>query len=157
MDLPFVVRQCTDQELAALAEKEPEGAGIARSMLQRQHEGRVYFAAAWHGPVPVGTGVLDLHATYLPEMKNLFVDPARRGQGVGTALCTWFEEKAGSAGFGHIYLAVGRDNDRARDLYIRVGYRPIGESSSVTYDYIDDHGSTKTVTEVTDYYRKPLP
>lgn len=156
MDLSLVVRQCTDEDVFALTEDEPAGAGIARTMLQRQRDGRVYFAVAWQGPVPLGTVVLDLHATYPPEMKNLFVNPSRRGHGVGTAPCDWLEEKARTAGFDHIYLGVGTDNDRARDLYVRLGYGPIGESTSITNDYIDDDGSTRTATEMSDYYRKPL-
>lgn len=156
MYLPLVVRQCTDQDLLALTEMGPAGAGIARAMLQRQRDGRVFFAAAWQGRVPLGTVVLDLHATHPPEMKNLYVNTAGRGQGVGTALCDWVEAKARTAGFDQIYLGVGTDNDRARDLYVRLGYRPIGESTSITYDYIDDDGSTKTATEASDYYKKPL-
>lgn len=156
MDFPLVVRQCTDQDLLALTEEEPAGAGIARTMLRRQRDGRLYFAAAWQGSVPLGTVVLDLHATYPPEMKNLFVKASQRGQGVGTALCDWLEAKARTVGFDHIYLGVGTDNDRARDLYVRLGYRPMGESTSITYDYIDDDGSTKTATEISDYYTKPL-
>ncbi|WP_346028528.1 GNAT family N-acetyltransferase [Arthrobacter parietis] len=156
MDLPLIVRQCTDQDLLALTEEEPAGAGVARRMLQRQRDGRVFFAAAWQGPVPLGTVVLDLHATYSPEMKNLFVNPTRRGEGVGTALCDWLEAKARTVGFDHIYLGVGKDNDRARGLYIRLGYRSIGESTSCTYNYVDEDGSTKTATELSDYYKKPL-
>ena len=62
----------------------------------------------------------------------------------------------GCPGFDHIYLGVGTDNEPARDLYVRLGYRPIGESTSITYDYIDDDGPTRTATEMSDYYRKPL-
>ncbi|WP_442854360.1 GNAT family N-acetyltransferase [Arthrobacter sp. Soil782] len=37
-------------------------------------------------------------------MKNLFVNPTRRGEGVGAALCDWLEAKARTVGFDHIYL-----------------------------------------------------
>ncbi|WP_395939872.1 GNAT family N-acetyltransferase [Arthrobacter sp. CAN_C5] len=64
--------------------------------------------------------------------------------GAGTALCAWAEEQAAAAGFSTIYLGVGVDNDQVRILYERSGYRPLGESVTPTYNYVDDAGVTQT-------------
>lgn len=90
-------------------------------------------------------------------MKNLSVDPTRRGEGIGTAICTWLESAAQEAGYARIYLGVDTENDRARDLYVRLGYQPIGETTTVGYAYVDDAGITRTATETSDYYEKYLP
>jgi ribosomal protein S18 acetylase RimI-like enzyme len=51
------------------------------------------------------------------------VDPARRGSGVGTALLAAAEVAAKRRGLPHIALMVSEENDVARSLYERGGYR----------------------------------
>ncbi|GAB3531004.1 hypothetical protein GCM10027403_00660 [Arthrobacter tecti] len=150
------MRQCAEGDLAVLTKHEPPGAGIAQRMLEHQHEGRVLFAAAWEAGAPVGTVILDFGATHPPELKNLFVNPSRRSAGIGSALCEWVEGEAKSAGFEDVYLGVGVENNRARNLYLRLGYVPTGDSASTTYGYVDEDGITRTATETSDYYVKKL-
>ncbi|MCW2539655.1 MAG: acetyltransferase domain protein [Frankiales bacterium] len=68
------------------------------------------------------------------------VDPAHRGKGVGTALI-WAAETQALAREHHIIeLAVDDVNPRARALYERLGYRPVGPYVDMVR-YIDDEGN----------------
>jgi [ribosomal protein S18]-alanine N-acetyltransferase len=50
------------------------------------------------------------------------VDPARRRQGLGSALLLWLEEVARVAGARRIQLEARRDNEAARSFYSEHGY-----------------------------------
>jgi ribosomal protein S18 acetylase RimI-like enzyme len=150
------VRMCVPTDVDTLSRYEPPGAGIARSLIEQQESGSILYAAAWCGDVPLGSVVLDLSAELSPELKHLYVEDGSRGRGAGTALCAWAEEQASAAGFAVIYLGVGVDNNRARKLYQRLGYRPLGQSVTTTYNYVDDAGATQTATETDDLYVKDL-
>jgi ribosomal protein S18 acetylase RimI-like enzyme len=58
-------------------------------------------------------------------LDGLVVDPSLRGQGIGSALLTAFEDLAGENGFTTVSLEVIDTNPRARSLYERLGYRQI--------------------------------
>jgi ribosomal protein S18 acetylase RimI-like enzyme len=58
-------------------------------------------------------------------MDGLFVDPATRGQGVGTALLAALYEEGRSRGYREIRLDVIDTNPRARLLYEREGFHAI--------------------------------
>jgi ribosomal-protein-alanine N-acetyltransferase len=63
---------------------------------------------------------------YRDDEAHLFllaVDPSYRRQGVGTALMTWLERTALTAGIGVIYLEARLVNIEARAFYRRLGYR----------------------------------
>lgn len=60
------------------------------------------------------------HGTLL--MDGIFVEPAARGQGVGTALLNAIETYAAREGFQQIRLDVIDTNPRARSLYERLGF-----------------------------------
>ena len=47
-------------------------------------------------------------------------------------------------------MGVGLDNPRAAFLSERLGYVRSGLISTTTYDYVDDEGVTRTVTETDD-------
>jgi GNAT superfamily N-acetyltransferase len=53
-------------------------------------------------------------------LDDLFVDPARRGNGVGAALLEHLRSLAGERGWGVVTWITGADNHTARQLYDRV-------------------------------------
>ena len=55
-------------------------------------------------------------------VSNLFVVPARRGEGVGSALLSAAERALREAGAEAVTLEALADNDRAREFYARHGY-----------------------------------
>lgn len=110
---------------------------------------------AWAGDVPVGSGQLDLDAAPI-ELKNLNVRPDRRGQGIGTALVAAAEEWTRARGHTRLSMGVAVDNPGARRLYERLGYVATGEMSTVTYDYVDAEGLSRTATETDERLVKVL-
>ncbi|MBG6226775.1 GNAT superfamily N-acetyltransferase [Arthrobacter sp. CAN_A2] len=136
----IVVRRCTDSDLDLLGKNEPPNSAIARSFLQHQAIGNIVYAAVWRDQQLMGTVVLDLTSEYRPELKHLFVQEAARGDGAGTALCIWTENYAAEAGFNKLYLGVGVDNHGARRLYERLGFKPVGQATTTTYQYVDESG-----------------
>ena len=59
-------------------------------------------------------------------MDGIFVAPAVRGQGVGSALLDAVTAEAAARGFAEVRLDVIDSNPRARALYERQGFRAVG-------------------------------
>ena len=57
------------------------------------------------------------------HLANLAVKPRNRGKGIGSQALTYFEQKARQAGFSKVSLAVDINNQKARQLYERLGYQ----------------------------------
>lgn len=68
------------------------------------------------------------------ELVSMWVDPARRGHGVGEALVKNVVDWAAASGFDTVNLWVVRDNDGARRLYERCGFNPTGEAAPLPAD-----------------------
>jgi GNAT superfamily N-acetyltransferase len=63
---------------------------------------------------------------YLPQIVDLQVQEAQRGQGYGSAFVRALEGIAADAGYAHLYLSVDPlTNPRAYALYQRLGYQQI--------------------------------
>ncbi|SMY06843.1 GNAT family N-acetyltransferase [Flavimaricola marinus] len=63
-------------------------------------------------------------------MDGIFVDPAARGQGVGSRLLEAVAQEAAARGYSELRLDVIDSNGRARALYERRGFAAIGEMST---------------------------
>ena len=150
-DRAIVVRRCTDADADALHAGEPLGRNYARGAGERQRRGEVDFLVAERDGVIVGSG----EVTYdnPPELKNLAVDEASRGRGVGSALIGAAERvvearhRDDHARPRALLLGVGEDNPRAAALYERLGYVRTGVVTTTTYGYVDDEGVARTATE----------
>jgi ribosomal protein S18 acetylase RimI-like enzyme len=62
-------------------------------------------------------------------LSTMGVDPACRGQGIGTALMAAAEERGRQLGFSRASLLVSKDKERAQALYERQGYVVIADVS----------------------------
>jgi ribosomal-protein-alanine N-acetyltransferase len=60
------------------------------------------------------------------DVVTLAVDPARWGEGTGTALLMALVDEADKRGYEEVLLEVREDNPRARQLYLRHGFAEIG-------------------------------
>ena len=60
------------------------------------------------------------------ELRQLYLDEAAKGTGVGQALLDWAITHATSAGAHELFLSVYVDNHRARRFYERAGFERIG-------------------------------
>lgn len=152
MEIPVQIRRCAPADVALLEAREPAGLGFARHACARQERGESTFLVAWSGEVPVGSCEVD--EGELPLLKNLAVDAAARGRGVGGRLMEAVEDLARPRG--RIACAVGLDNPRARRLYERRGYRGTGQLETCSYEYVDDEGVRRTATETSEMLVKEL-
>ena len=60
------------------------------------------------------------------DVVTLAVNPARWGEGTGTALLTALIDEANKRGYEEVLLEVREDNPRARRLYLRHGFTEVG-------------------------------
>ncbi|RIJ50953.1 GNAT family N-acetyltransferase [Clavibacter lycopersici] len=146
------VRALAASEVGRLEREEPPGRGFARAMWALQEADGSTLLVAWDGERPVGSGQLDLRGS-VPELRNLQVDAAERGRGIGTAIIRAAEGRVGS---GPLAVGVALDNPRARALYERLGYRGTGETITTTYAYVDDAGVTRHATETDERLAREL-
>jgi len=158
------VAECTPDLLRALESAMPSQHHRARYGVQTAGHG-VYFVARL-GERPAGHGLLRWQPTDQiirqssaaePCIEALGVDPPMQSRGLGTALIVACEGAVLGRGCSTIGLAVGIDNQRARSLYERLGYRDIGVAPfEITWSYVDAEGAVRTGREVCIYMRKRL-
>jgi len=74
------------------------------------------------------------------------VRPVYRGNGIGSRLLQKAETDLVSRGFERIALNVARDNEPARHLYERLGYRVVAPEPGI-WSYLDDQGHRRFVNE----------
>jgi GNAT superfamily N-acetyltransferase len=103
--------------------------------LEAQRRGELVQVIAWEGAEPVGRGMVLFpgHEEYsisaaregCAEVRDVFVEPARRRRGAARAIMRELEAAALAAGRGRIGLSVSLDEAAApaRALYSSLGYR----------------------------------
>ena len=82
--------------------------------------------AAEGGGRPVGFATLDVRGSSA-EIAHVYVDPAHRGQGLGTSLTAAAIELAGEPE--DLWICAD-DDDRPKELYRRLGFRDVWRSVS---------------------------
>jgi ribosomal protein S18 acetylase RimI-like enzyme len=92
-----------------------------------------------------------------PYIEALLVHPSYRSRSVGTQLLTTAEFLARARGFEAVGLAVAIENERARALYERLGYRDTGVGELSNYwSYVDEAGREVVGCETCHYLVKRL-
>jgi GNAT superfamily N-acetyltransferase len=79
------------------------------------------------GPSPVGYAVVAFYHSLefggrTALLDDLYVREAHRGRGIGTAVLASVERGCREAGVRALTLEVGRENERARSLYLAFGF-----------------------------------
>ena len=74
------------------------------------------------------------------------IHPNYRNQGIGSYVLQYVETDLFSRGFLTVCLNVGRDNNDARRLYQRKGYKIVGIEAG-EWSYLDENGLRKYVHE----------
>ncbi|KPC49162.1 GNAT family N-acetyltransferase [Amantichitinum ursilacus] len=69
----------------------------------------------------IGCGGVLLTAAH-GELKRMYVQPAWRGNGIGSAILRFLEQQARAHGLRRVYLETGIYQPEAIDLYRRAGY-----------------------------------
>ena len=70
--------------------------------------------------------ILNMQGAFVGYIQTVCVAPARRGRGIGTLLVRFAEERSFRES-PNVFLCVSSFNGRARRLYERLGYAPVGE------------------------------
>ena len=75
------------------------------------------------------------------ELRQIYIDKAWLGQGIATVLMNWAINEARKRGAQELYLTVYVDNHRARRVYERYGFVPVGR-----YDFmVGNHADEDTI------------
>lgn len=155
------LRQLEEKDLPAL---EWHGGADLRSFYQTQWQahqaGQVLVVVAAFNNFPIGQAAIHWlgKATHphIPDLQSVRVLEAFRGQGVGSKLLEICETIVRSEGHSLVSLAVALDNDGARRLYERVGYRIVGTPYEDVWSYEDAVGKNIRVSEIVTDMMKDL-
>lgn len=152
----IVVRPVSEADLPALiALEQHPSAHVSEGRFAEQSEGGNFYYIAVKDDEPLGTAVLDLRdEDMLPELRDMYVYPHARRQGVGHALTEFVEAQARQLGYEEIFLGVDPDNFEAIPLYISLGYEPTGNHRIL--ESTDDEGDNPTAVYHDAIYRKGL-
>ena len=164
------VKPVTEDDIILLERQFPEGLPDKHlGRRGRQQRGLVVYLIAWHEGQPVGHGLLkwggsgDEHVASrlqggCPDMEDLFVLEGMRSHGIGTQILQAAERLAAEHGYRRIGLSVDpAQNDPARRLYERLGYRDSGFGEYIEHgEYIDRQGQQQSWEEVCIYLIKEL-
>lgn len=109
-----------DAEMRALYPE--EGANHLRLDTDEVAPGRGTFLVAFRGGAPVGCGALRTVGDGAGEIKRMYVVPAARGSGLGSALLRALEAEARALGLGRVVLETGHRQPEALRLYQAAGF-----------------------------------
>ena len=150
MPVPAEVRPVNAQEVALLDAAYPERESRHQLRFGQQLAGEGTYFVAWSGREPAGWVFLVFpeHASQRAlggaQLSDLQVAAPYRGAGLGRALLDTAERAARDAGWETIGLSVtvsNPDNELARSMYLRRGYRDSGQGEYHDgYHYHDDAG-----------------
>jgi len=119
-----------DQRSASLyPEESRHGLGVAALLAA----GVRFFVARQDGRA-LGCGGYMLLPEQAAEMKRLFVDPAARGRGVGSAIVRAIEQAAAEEGVRTLFLETGVKSFEALRLYERHGFAGCGPFAGYRLD-----------------------
>jgi RimJ/RimL family protein N-acetyltransferase len=120
--------------LAALADAPyAYGSTLAREEPFGEAEWRERLAGAWWVVATRGDEHAGVAGMYLAEEDNpmligVWVNPAHRGHGVGDELVAEIVRWAAENRWSRLVLRVADGNDAARELFLRHGFLPTGQS-----------------------------
>jgi len=92
----------------------------------------------------------------LPEFYRLTVQESFQSMGVGTKIIQYFESLAVSRGIDAMGLGVSYSNNRAYELYRRLGYHESVAEYYDIYKHVDVNGGIHEVKEKCRYMEKEL-
>lgn len=125
---PFESEEDADWAAGAMATSEPwvtlgRGYEASRALLSDETKERFLVRVAGER---AGFLILNMAGAFAGYVQTVCVAPAFRGQGLGTALMRFAEERV-FRDCPNVFLCVSSFNPGARRLYERLGYRPVGE------------------------------
>jgi GNAT superfamily N-acetyltransferase len=110
---------------AVLAELYPPEQRFGNLKAEHLEASRGTFLVARDGDRPVGCGAIRLIDPTTAEVKRMFVEPDRRGTGVGGAVLARLEAAATELGVRRLVLETGIHQGAAISLYRRAGFTQV--------------------------------
>ncbi|UUV06312.1 GNAT family N-acetyltransferase [Ruegeria sp. YS9] len=144
-DFALVARDETGRMLGLAGFKTRDGAFSGGSMSDLA---RVY---GWFGAIWRALVLSVLERELKPgvfQMDGIFVAAEARGKGVGTALLNAVKSEARNRNMSEVQLDVIDTNPRARSLYEREGFQPLGQEKTGPLKYLFNFGSATKMSWV---------
>ena len=129
---PVRLREMTSADMAGIMSLEqdlfPEDAWTPEMFAAEfaQPPTRRLYLVAEDGNTLIGYAGMMFTGGTQADVVTLAVNPARWGEGTGTALLTALIDEAKKRGYEEVLLEVREDNPRARRLYLRHGFTEVG-------------------------------
>jgi [ribosomal protein S18]-alanine N-acetyltransferase len=101
------------------------GSSYEASLRRMQDTSKEIYVAELDGQV-VGFVIINMKGAFWGYIQTLCVAAAQRGQGIGTTLIEWAEERIFSDS-PNVFICVSSFNQNAYRLYERLGYSTVGE------------------------------
>jgi len=118
----------------------------------RHCQGMICVLVADLNQFPIGHAAIHWHGKpthpAIPDLQSVRVAPGFRGLGIGSRLMEAGEKMVAAHGFPQVSLSVEVQNQSARRLYERLGYRAVGEPYSDEWQYSDACGQVVRVAEI---------
>lgn len=110
------------------------GVGYQRRVRQLVDQGRSFVVIERDGggvPRVVFKAEIGAQALGVAQLQGVWVEPSRRGEGIGAAGTAAVVEHALASGAHTVSLYVNDYNTRARRTYRRVGFAEVGEYTTI--------------------------
>ncbi|WP_339292436.1 GNAT family N-acetyltransferase [Paenibacillus sp. FSL W8-0187] len=159
MGLQVFIRAVNEDDLVVLEEQLNNGPKTKhQTRFERQRQGEVTYLIALVNDMPVGhvlikwSGTQDEsvsnHIKNCPDFEDLLVKDTYRRNGIGKQLLLHGEALAKQKGFRQVGLGVGTENESAKMLYQKMGYKDSGLGEyTIGGSYIDESGALLSWTE----------
>jgi putative acetyltransferase len=113
-------------ELAAMYPDFMDGSGSGAFKPEDVMVDRAAFVVAWEAGKPIGCGALrPMSEPDVVEVKRMFVQQSKRGQGISRQILLTLEDMAREFGYHTVRLETGIRQIEAIGLYESAGYHPI--------------------------------
>lgn len=150
-----IVRLSSDAEARAcarmMADSEPWvtlGRSFESALAIIQDPTREVFVLRDEGQEIGGFLILCMVGAFVGYIQTICVHPERRGEGLGTKLVEFAEERI-LGRFPNVFMCVSSFNHDARRLYERLGYRLVGELTDYIVAGYSEYLLRKTVGPLT--------
>lgn len=158
------VRICQSSDIDTLKAAIPDEEGFHETRYKLQEAGKSSYLIAWQDQQPVGHLYLRWDGSSQPVVKEFIEDtpelsaisvwpPENRSQGIGSKLIAEAEEMAIEKGYHQVGLSVRLDNNRARELYEKLGYQDWGHG---TYNDVWQESIAENTEKICNYMIKQL-
>lgn len=157
--MKYIVRTAVVRDIAGLCSVR-KNERLFMSYMKQQENKEVIVAVAEtdnEDRVILGFGVLKLQGKLVPKLSDLYVKEIYRGQGAGSALIRYREERAKKLGYSEMFVSVDPvENPKMIKLISEHGFHAMSEPYSKQAIYHSEDGSSYEKTYIRVDLKKQL-